>query len=285
MIQVAGGGDHDVLGLVDPGEEAGEALALQPTAASALVPRIERPRGWSGQKASAKSSMTRSSGVSSTMLISSKMTFFSRVISSGSKRGFTTMSPRISVARGRCSSTTLRWNEAYSLAVKASMWPPMESISSAMRSRRAVLRPLEDHVLDEVADAALLRPLVTAAPLEPHPHRHAAHRGNGLGDQGEAVVEGLLDDHVGAWGARRGWGDAVGQTSTPPSQGASASWRTRGARASAAIACASSLGWRSTAWTHSSDERRPTNTGSRSWTGIPAPRQNRRIVSWAGAKG
>ncbi len=80
-----------------------------------------RPSGCSGQNASQNSSITRSSGVSSTMLISSKMTFFSLVSSVGSKSGFSTMSPRISTASGRCSSSTFRWNEAYSFAVKASM--------------------------------------------------------------------------------------------------------------------------------------------------------------------
>ena len=92
--------------------------------------------------ASVKSSMTRSSGVSSTMLISSKMTFFSLVISAGSNRGCSRMSPRMSTASGRCSSRTFRWNDAYSLAVNASMWPPIWSTSEAIRSAERFFVPL-----------------------------------------------------------------------------------------------------------------------------------------------
>ena len=77
------------------------------------------------------------------MLISSKMTFFSLVISAGSKSGFIAMSPRMSTARGRCSSRTLRWNEAYSLAVKASMCPPIESTCAAITSAERFLVPLK----------------------------------------------------------------------------------------------------------------------------------------------
>ena len=102
-----------------------------------------RPSGWLRQNACVKRSITRSSGVSSTMLISSKMTFFSLVISRGSNSGLSTMSPRMSTASGRCSSSTFRWKEAYSLAVKASMWPPMESTWAAMTSAGRVFVPLK----------------------------------------------------------------------------------------------------------------------------------------------
>ncbi len=77
--------------------------------------------------------------------------------------------------------------------------------------RRAGLRALEDHVLDEVADAAHLVGLVPASPLEPHPHRHAAQRGHGLGHEGEAVRERFLDDHFGGCAVAR---DGGVQTST-----------------------------------------------------------------------
>ena len=70
--------------------------------------------------------------------------------------------------------------------------------------RRAVLRALEDHVLDEVADAGLRGHLVPAPPLQPHPDGHAAHVGHGLGDEGEAVGEDFLrDGHGEREGAER----------------------------------------------------------------------------------
>src|SRR6185295_18096533 len=69
--------------------------------------------------------------------------FFSLVISMGSKSGFRTMSPRMSTARGTCSSRTFRWKDAYSFAVKASMWPPIESTSEAMSSAERLRVPLK----------------------------------------------------------------------------------------------------------------------------------------------
>src|SRR4029450_2963105 len=103
-----------------------------------------RPSGWLGQKASVRSSMTRSSGVSSTMLISSKMTFFSLVISSGSNRG---------VGEG-CGAP---------LQVEGGVLLACEGVHVAADGvdlgrddlRRAVLGALEHHVLDEVADSGL----------------------------------------------------------------------------------------------------------------------------------
>src|SRR5206468_822462 len=65
-----------------------------------------------------------------------------------------------------------------------------------------VLRALEDHVLDEVADAALEGRLVAAAALQPHSHRHAAHVGHGFGEEGDAVRKDLLDDHRLGWKER-----------------------------------------------------------------------------------
>src|SRR2546425_7015369 len=64
---------------------------------------------------------------------------------------------------------------------------------------RAVLRALEDHVLDEVADAALGGGLMAAAALQPHPHGHAAHVRHGFGEEGDAVRKDLLDDHRLVW--------------------------------------------------------------------------------------
>ena len=66
-----------------------------------------RPRGWPLQNRSRNSSWTRSSGMSSTILISSPTTPFSRSMSSGAKRGWSTTSDSTSTARGRCSSRTL----------------------------------------------------------------------------------------------------------------------------------------------------------------------------------
>ena len=61
--------------------------------------------------------------------------------------------------------------------------------------RRARLRALEDHVLDEVADPGLGEGLVAASPLQPDPDRDAADMGHRLGEEGEAVGQDFLVDH------------------------------------------------------------------------------------------
>ena len=56
--------------------------------------------------------------------------------------------------------------------------------------------PLEEHVLDEVRDAAALVALVPRPPHQPHADRHRPHMRHRLGDEAEAVVEHFADDHA-----------------------------------------------------------------------------------------
>jgi hypothetical protein len=104
------------------------------------VPRMGLPKAWPRQKFSENVSWTRSSGLSRAILISSRMTDFSRVISSGGNAGAKTMSEMMSKAAGRCSSRTRTLKQTSSLEVNASSMPPMRSASRAMSSavRRAV---------------------------------------------------------------------------------------------------------------------------------------------------
>ncbi|SPF43193.1 exported hypothetical protein [Candidatus Sulfotelmatobacter kueseliae] len=75
--------------------------------------------------------------MSSSILISSRITPRSRTMSAASKTGFRTRSLRMSSAVGICSSSTFTLKQMHSLAVNASMLPPIEStwraISSAVR--------------------------------------------------------------------------------------------------------------------------------------------------------
>ena len=62
---------------------------------------------------------------------------------------------------------------------------------------RAGAGPLEDHVLDEVADSRLRGGLVAAPPLQPDADGHATHVGHGFGEEREAVRKNFFRDHVG----------------------------------------------------------------------------------------
>ena len=61
--------------------------------------------------------------------------------------------------------------------------------------RAAPLGALEEHVLDEVGDAALLGVLVTGATSQPHAETHRADMRHGLGDEPDAVRERVVNDH------------------------------------------------------------------------------------------
>ena len=104
------------------------------------VPRIGRPSGCAFQKCCVNNSWTRSSGLSSVILISSRITDFSRAMSSSSNLGDRTRSDKTSKASGKCSSSTLALKQTISLEVKASSIPPTRSISRAICSaeRRSV---------------------------------------------------------------------------------------------------------------------------------------------------
>ena len=129
--------------------------------------------------------------MSSSILISSRITPRSRVISPAAKTGFSTMSLRISMATGRCSSSTFMLKQTVSLPVKASMLPPMESTCRAMSSARAAGGSLEHHVLDEMRDAVDRRIFVARAGLHPDAHRYRTNVVHLLGNDGETVGEHL----------------------------------------------------------------------------------------------
>jgi len=54
---------------------------------------------------------------------------------------------------------------------------------------------LEDHVLHEMRDAAVLDWLVARTPGEPDAYAHRPDVVHGLGDETDPVVEDLADDH------------------------------------------------------------------------------------------
>src|SRR5207247_877416 len=60
----------------------------------------------------------------------------------------------------------------------------------------AVRGPLEHHVLDEMADAALRVRLVAAAALQPDADGDAAHVRHGLGQESEAIGEDVFLNHA-----------------------------------------------------------------------------------------
>ena len=55
---------------------------------------------------------------------------------------------------------------------------------------------LEEHVLDEVRDAAALVALVPRAAHQPHADRHRPHVRHRLGDEAETVVEDVANNHA-----------------------------------------------------------------------------------------
>src|SRR6266446_5971961 len=104
------------------------------------VPRIGRPRGCPRQKFCVNISWITLSGLSSSILISSRTTCFSLAMSASSNRGRNTRSESTSKATGKCSSSTFALKQVISFAVKASSIPPSESIDCAISSavRRSV---------------------------------------------------------------------------------------------------------------------------------------------------
>ena len=65
-----------------------------------------------------------------------------------------------------------------------------------MSSARAGRGALEEHVLDEVRDAAARLGLVARAARQPHADRHRADVRHRLGDEPQTVVEDFADDHA-----------------------------------------------------------------------------------------
>ena len=78
--------------------------------------------------------------------------------------------------------------------MKASIWPPIESMVCAMSSAERVRRALEEHVLDEVGDAALLDRLVPRAARQPHADADRPHVRHPLGEETETIRQDVADD-------------------------------------------------------------------------------------------
>src|SRR3954451_4447521 len=107
------------------------------------VPAIGRPSGVSPHACWAKRLCTTSSGSSSCMAISSRMTSRSASTSSGASVELVIMSPRTSTASGRSWSRTRAWKQVYSLAVKALNSPPTASSCTEMSSAERSAVPLK----------------------------------------------------------------------------------------------------------------------------------------------
>ena len=131
------------------------------------------------------------------------MTFFSLVISIGSKSGLQDDVAQ-DVHRDRKVLVQYLQVERRVLLGSEGIHVPADGVDLGRdHLGGAVPGALEHHVLDEVADARDFRALVAAAALQPDPDRHAADVRHRLGEQGEAVGEDFPDDHVYFWALRR----------------------------------------------------------------------------------
>ena len=139
VVDVAGHRDHDVGGAVVAPVEARDLARGSAPRSSSIVPAIGRPSGPLPQACPANRLCTTSSGSSSCIAISSRITSRSASTSSAAISELVTMSPSTSTASGRSSSSTRAWKQVYSLAVNALNSPPTASsaieMSSADRSR------------------------------------------------------------------------------------------------------------------------------------------------------
>ena len=68
------------------------------------------------------------------------------------------------------------------------MSPPTASISSAICRARAPLGALERHVLEQMRDAVLVRPLVAAAGPDPDAERGGLQMRHAVGDDRQAAM-------------------------------------------------------------------------------------------------
>ena len=143
VLDVAGHGHHHRGGPVVPAVEAVRPGRGSAPRSSPAVPAIGRPSGLSPQACAANRLWTTSSGSSSCMAISSRITSRSASTSSGSSSELVSMSPSTSTASGRSSSSTRAWKQVYSFAVKALNSPPTASSSIEMSSADRSAVPLK----------------------------------------------------------------------------------------------------------------------------------------------
>ncbi len=197
---------------------AADTIRLRPTYASPEVAEqrvlreARRPSracresaGRAGGRAStarANISWTRSSGVSSTILISSRITFFSRSISSAGERRPQHQSEQ-DVDRQRqvlvehldvVAGVFLR-RERVELAADR-----IDLLRDVLRGARSV--PLKSMCSTKCAMPHCSARFVARPARQPHADAHGAHVRHGLGDEPNAIRKRLVDDH-------RRWADSA----------------------------------------------------------------------------
>ena len=141
-------------------------------------------------------SWTRSSGESSTLLISSKITMRSRSSSSASKRGASTMSESRSTAQGRSSPRTLAWKPRVLLGSESVGLPADLVHFLGDPGLAAALGALEHHVLDEVREPHFPSWSRAGSPrFQPYPDRHRRHMSHLFGEDRKSVIQNLFTEH------------------------------------------------------------------------------------------
>ena len=134
------------------------------------------PSGCPRQKFAVNISWITLSGLSSSILISSRTTCFSLAMSTWSNRGRSTRSDSTSNAIGKCSSSTLALKQVISLAVKASRRPAGSNHRLRdLLGQCVALGALKNHVLDKVRDPIVRRRFAARARAQPDPHRNRTH--------------------------------------------------------------------------------------------------------------
>ena len=78
--------------------------------------------------------------------------------------------------------------------MNASSWPPIESIACAMSSADRLAGALEQHVLDEMRDAAALGRFVPRPARQPDADADRADLRHPLGENPKTVIENVSDD-------------------------------------------------------------------------------------------
>ena len=186
VIDVAGGrNDHRVRRIVRAHVRA-QIVARTATTVSAK-PIVGSPRFEPLHIVCKKRSWIRSSGESSYILISSRTTFCSLASSSGSNMECKNISASTSSASGTCRSMTLRV-----IAGRFFIGKRVEIAADAVHrfgdiARAAPRRSLEEHVLDEMRDAAPLVRFDRRSDVGPNADGCGANAGMRFGDYPNAV--------------------------------------------------------------------------------------------------
>ena len=208
------------------------------------MPAIGRPSGVSPHAWWAKRLCTTSSGSSSCMAISSRMTSRSASTSAAVMVEAVTMSPSTSTAVPRSSSRTRAWKTVYSLVGEGVELAADRVERDGDVHRGALGGALEEQVLEEVRAAVQGGRLVARADADPHADARRAGAGHLLGDDAQAAGQdrtsyargdravGVLDGVEGAGGAvllHRGPSgaehrQAAGEAPRPAGQTADRSW-------------------------------------------------------------